>query len=141
MVSVDKAVRNGGEKWRWAEVHPHFAFPKDPTNTFYVAAKRLSLPGEGLAAIPGSGVFEYVDDAWRLTARDAKKPSEWSLPGGFFPKGRTPLSYYTSPDRWSQSGQNARLLTVGRGQEFVLDLDLYPELKVWLAKVVAGGRG
>ena len=44
---------------------------KDPTNTLYVAAKRLSLPGEGLAAIPGSGVFEYVDDAWRLTARSA----------------------------------------------------------------------
>ena len=112
----------------------------DPTNTLYVAAKRLSLPGEGLVATPGTGVFECVDDAWRLTARDATKPSEWSLPGGFLPKGRTPLSYHASPDRWFQSGQNAHLLTVGRGQEFVLDLGLYPELKGWLAKVIAGSR-
>jgi len=65
VVSVDKVVRNGGKKWRWAEAHPHFAFPRDSTNTLYVAAKRLSLPGEGLAATPGSGVFERVDKAKR----------------------------------------------------------------------------
>ena len=138
---VDEVVRSGGDDWRWAKTHPHLAFPIDPTNMLYVAAERLSVPGADLAATPGSGVFEFAEDVRRLTAQDAKRPSEWSLPGGFLPRGRQPMSYHTSPSRWSQSGDSAHLCAVARGQEFVLDLALYPELAGWLAVVIEGGRG
>ena len=137
VVSVDEVLRNGGKEWGWAMTHPHLSFPRDPTNTLYIASGELSLPGP---PTPGAGVFDYVDDARRLTAPDATKPSEWSLTIGFLPKGRPPLSYHKSPDRWSQCGQRARLRSVSRGQEFVLDLALYPELIGWLTEIVAGGR-
>ena len=115
----------------------HLSFPHDPTNTLYIASGQLSLPGP---PTPGAGVFDYVDDARRLSAPDATKPSEWSLPIGFLPKGRPPLSYHKSPDRWSRCGERARLRSVSRGQEFVLDLALYPELIGWLTEIIAGGR-
>jgi hypothetical protein len=133
---VDEVVRRGGEKWRWAGKHPHLAFQSDNTNTLYVASERLSLPG--LKGTPGSGVFDFFDDRRRLTAEEATSPSKWSLPAGFLPKGRTPLSYHGSPSRWSQCGDRTHLSTVARGQEFVLDLEHYPELTSWIAEVVVG---
>ncbi len=115
-------------------------FP-DRTNTLYVASERLSLPGKGVAKIPGSGVFEFVESRRRLTREGTKRPSEWSLPPGFLPKGRPPLSYHGLTSRWSECGDGALLSTVARGQEFVLDLELYPELIDWLADVIVGGLG
>ncbi len=138
LASVDEVVRRGGEPWRWARAHPHWAFPPDPTNTLYVAAERLSLPS---VVSPGFGVFDFVDRTRRLTRQEANGPSEWSLPGGFLPRGRPALTYHDSPSRWSRHGDRARLLAVARGQEFVLDLDLYPELIDWLVKVIAGDHG
>lgn len=140
VASVDKVVRTGGSTWRWAQAHPHWHLPTDPANTMYVAAERLSLPGGRLNGVPGSGVFDFVDPVQRLTAENAKSPLEWSLPLGFFPRGRAALTYHDSPARWSQADNRAHLVTVARGQEFVLDLELYPELTDWLADVIAGGR-
>jgi hypothetical protein len=134
---VDEVVRRGGKEWQWARKHPHLAFPPDQTNTLYVASKRLSLPGERRTPMPGSGVFDFVDSVRRLTAPESKKPSEWSLPGGFLPKGRPPLSYHRSPDRWSKRGDRVHLRCVAKGQEFVLNLDLYSELNDWLMKIIS----
>lgn len=137
---VDAVVRNGGEQWRWAMAHPHWAFPPNPTNTLYVASEQLSLPGGGPVALAGSGVFESANEGRRLTADNAKGASQWSLPGGFLPEGRQALSYHESPGRWSRSGNRAQLLAVARGQEFVLDLDLYPDLIEWIANVITGSQ-
>jgi putative DNA base modification enzyme with NMAD domain len=136
----DEIVRNGGELWRWARAHPHWAFPPDRTNTLYVASDVLSLPNGGPIGSPGSGVFDFVEGTRRLSRAGAASPSEWSLPSGFLPMGRPPLSYHDSPGRWSQGADRAHLLTVARGQEFVLDLEPYPELSDWLAKVLTEGR-
>ena len=67
---------------------------------------------------------------------DAKRASDWSLPPDFFPKKRPPLSYHSSRDRWSRRGGRTRLQAVARGQEFVLDLDLYPDLFAWIEEVI-----
>ncbi len=114
---VDEVVRPGGKQWRWARKHPHLAFPPDRTNTLYVASKRSTLPGNLRVALPGSGAFDFVDGVRRLTAPESKKPSEWSLPGGFLSKGRPPLSYHPSSDRWSKRGDRVNLLCVAKGQE------------------------
>ena len=135
---VDDVVRSGGSEWRWAQAHPHLAFPPDPTNTLYVANKALSLPGVDVGAIRGFGVFEFASDNRRLTAQGAKNASEWSLPSGFLPSGRPPLTYHGSLDRWTLKGQRAHLSVVAKGQEFVLDLAVYPELTAWLAETIAG---
>ena len=135
---VDDVVRSGGSEWRWAQAHPHLAFPPDPTNTLYVANKALSLPGVDVGAIRGFGVFEFASDKRRLTAQGAKNASEWSLPSGFLPSGRPPLTYHGSLDRWTLKGQRAHLSVVAKGQEFVLDLAVYPELTAWLAETIAG---
>ena len=68
----------------------------------------------------------------------AKNASEWSLPSGFLPSGRPPLTYHGSLDRWTLKGQRAHLSVVAKGQEFVLDLAVYPELTAWLAETIAG---
>ncbi len=128
---VDALVRTGNRDWRWALPHPHLAFQPDATNTLYAASDHVTL-GVGSLRLPGAGVFDFAHDGRRLTAEGASKPSEWSLPAGFLPRGRPALSYHGSAERWSTSGAQVRLLTVGRGQEFVLDLDSYPELTDWL---------
>ena len=111
---VDDVVRSGGSEWRWAQAHPHLAFPPDPTNTLYVANKALSLPGVDVGAIRGFGVFEFASDKRRLTAQGAKNASEWSLPSGFLPSGRPPLTYHGSLDRWTLKGQRAHLSVVAK---------------------------
>jgi hypothetical protein len=60
------------------------------------------------------------------------------MPHGFLPKGRAPLTYHPKPERWEDRGDEARLHVVGRGQEFVLDLEQYPELVEWIGDIVAG---
>jgi hypothetical protein len=110
--------------------------PRDPSNTLYVASERLSLPGKSLTSIPGSGVFELADRGRCLARRESLRPSQWSLPLGFLPRGRPPLSYHDSPARWSEAAGRANLAVVSRGQEFVLDLEYYPELTDWLAEVI-----
>jgi hypothetical protein len=135
---VDDVVRTGGKHWGWAKKHPHLEFETDATNTLYVAQDKLSLPGLRRKRLPGAGVFEFADEFRRLTAPDAKTTSEWSMPHGFLPKGRAPLTYHPKPERWEDRGDEARLHVVGRGQEFVLDLEQYPELVEWIGDIVAG---
>ncbi|MCG3134072.1 MAG: hypothetical protein HMLKMBBP_01358 [Planctomycetes bacterium] len=111
----------------------------DASNTLYVAARRLSLP-RLRRSVPGADVFDLATPTRRLTAEDAKGPTDWALPIGFMPRrGRRPLSYHGDPSRWRKPGSQARLRAVAKGQEFVLDLDEYPELLPWLAALLRDG--
>ncbi|MCG3135470.1 MAG: hypothetical protein HMLKMBBP_03126 [Planctomycetes bacterium] len=139
VLSVDDDVRRGGAKWKWTARHPHLAFEPDARNTLYVAARRLSLP-RLRRSVPGAGVFDFATPTRRLTAADAKSPTDWALPIEFMPRrGRRPLSYHGDRSRWRRSGGQARLRAVAKGQEFVLDLDEYPELLPWLAALLRDG--
>ena len=117
----------------WAGDHPHAARqPGARPDSLYIATDQLAVPGLR-ARLPGGGVFERSDPLLCLTA-DGRRRSEWRLPAWFHPAGRpAALSYHGRPRRWVPDGDHVRLQTVGRGQEFVLDCDAYPEAIGWLA--------
>lgn len=125
----------------WARYHPHFHGEPDPANTLYQASDSLPLPGvPGL--LPGSGVFPKLASEKVLTAPDSRLPTRWRLPEAFYPRaGRPALSYHTRPDRWRHAPPWCFLDCAARGQEFVLDLDAYPELIPWLAGLFKNGHG
>lgn len=118
----------------WARYHPHFYLPEEKNNTLYVAAKQLQL-FKTTEAINGAGLFNRPTDALKLTAPDARTPSQWRVPAWLYPsEGKTPLSYHHKMDRWQQpiSGKkHIALQGVARGQEFVLNSQDYPQAKRW----------
>jgi len=49
------------------------------------------------------------------------------------------MSYHEDLDRWEQSEDDVILRAVARGQEFVLDVDDYPEAIEWVVDVISHG--
>ena len=61
----------------------------------------------------------------------------WRLPSWMFPSfGRSALSYHKNLKYWDQLVDYTLLKSAGRGQEFVLDSDDYPEAVEWLANLI-----
>lgn len=120
----------------WAEYHPHVAQPDGRRfNTIYQSAKAFTVGG-ACPGVPGAGVFGHYDDRLRLTA-PGRSRSVWSLPDWFRPSGdRVALGYHGVLCRWSRDGDRVLLQTVGRGQEFVLDVAQYPEAIGWATGLV-----
>jgi hypothetical protein len=137
-LQVGKVIRVGEDPVpAWAAYHPHFDGVPRRKNTLYVARRRLRLGGEELA-FPGGGLFGQLRPELRLTAPGAGR-SVWRLPGWFHPgEDRPPLGAHGNRERWSREGGFTRLATVPRGQEFVLDLDAYPEAHTWLRSLLSG---
>jgi hypothetical protein len=140
VAGVDELVRPAlrTTSWRWAGGHPHLVYPPDPSNTLYVAADRLSVPGARAAA---AGVLEHFHPARQLTAPDARTPSSWLLPAFMMPNGRPALSYHDDPARWTRQGTHVALQAASRGQEFVLDASLYDGALDWVASLLRGHGG
>ena len=126
----------------WAAYHPHFQFLAEgraKNNTLYVAGTTLKIPGLGRGQIPGGGVFCNSSDNLPLTAPGQTR-GIWLLPKWFSPaKGRPPLSYHDDQSRWESTEGGVLLRTASRGQEFVLDLDHYPEGIDWVRELAVGG--
>ncbi len=140
VVSVDETVRgDSGGEWRWAQDHPHLAFESDPTNTLYVAAKHLSLPGIRASNRPGAGAFDFFAANRQLTAGDSPNTSTWALPPWFLPGPRPPLSFNSNPKRWTVRGNQLFLKAASRGQEFILEAREYPEAIPWAVALLAEG--
>lgn len=132
--SIINLSNNPDLKFSWALDHPHVAKPYKSwtNNTLYIASESLSIT-KSLKGISGGGVFPKYHDSLRLTDPESKNRSKWQLPGWFYPaKGKPPLSYHSNLANWKRRGKNVILSSVGRGQEFVLDADLYPEARGWL---------
>lgn len=115
----------------WARQHPHGAHPgRDRWDALYLSTPRLDLPGASQA---GAGVFPRFHPRLCLTDPAGLHRSRWRLPRWFHGAGRRSwLSYHGNPDRWHLFPDFVQLQTVGRGQEFVLDGDDYPEVTAWL---------
>ena len=123
----------------WARHHPHLASNyRDDKNTVYEASNRLELGGDDDGRkIAGWGVFRRFDRRLALTDPNGAGVSNWRLPRWFYPDGsKPPLTYHPDPRRWRRDANNAYLRSVGRGQEFVLDLPHYPEATDWLLDLV-----
>jgi Nucleotide modification associated domain 3 len=113
----------------WAYAHPHLAAPERyKNNTLYFASDRLSSIG---LKTRGAGTFDQIKSELILTEANSNC-SVWQLPRWFHPNGRPALSYHSKRSRWTDCDHSMRLQSVGRGQEFVLDVDQYPEARDWL---------
>jgi putative DNA base modification enzyme with NMAD domain len=131
--NVAKATNALAGKMPWAARHPHLAAPERyKNNTLYFASDRLS--SIGLNATRGAGTFNRFEPGLILTEAGSNC-SVWQLPRWFSPAGRPPLSYHGKRTRWTECGTSMRLQSVGRGQEFVLDVDRYPEARAWLRSI------
>ena len=91
--------------------------------------------GESIA--PGAGCFLKSHERLVLTNPNGSGVTDWRLPQCFYPdNGKCPLTYHRNPDRWKHGTKYAYLQSVGRGQEFVLDLDQYPGVTDWLMESI-----
>ena len=68
----------------WARYHPHFHRPPSRSNTLYLAADRLDLPGA--PEVAGAGHFPRYRDPLQLTAADARRAGTGTCPGGCTPE-------------------------------------------------------
>lgn len=125
------------EREPWIADHPHVAgkhYDNDASNTLYVAAARSRWLDEGSAQ--GGGRFPCYHDDLRLTVPGSNR-SRWSLPHWFMAEANDPtLSYHTNAKRWARDGDRVQLQSVGRGQEFVMDLAQIPESEPWLSELI-----
>ena len=128
------------EAMPWARYHPHFHGQPDAGNTLYESSDACQLP-TGVEVFPGSGVFPRLREELVLTDPQSRLPTRWRLPAAFYPsEDRPPLSYHTKPERWQLKSPWCYLDCAARGQEFVLNLDSYPDLTDWLSALLRTGH-
>ncbi len=118
----------------WLVHHPHLVFAGaiGSQNTIYVAAERLTLAGQQVAA-PGAGVFTHWSPQLQLTAIGCNR-SIWDLPSWMMPGSGLPsaLTYHGRLERWEDRGDRVRLASVAKGQEFVQDIGEHSEALAWV---------
>jgi len=138
----------GPKDLRWARGHPHFWGERGAGNTLYLAADRLADAGAlpGARRLPGAGLFPRFERRLCLTARPGAVPRGlWKLPEWMHTPGRGPLlTHHTDQGRWKRAHGGWLLRTVGRGQEFVIDLDRTPDpakAARWLQDLIKVGVG
>ncbi len=123
---------------KWAAHHPHYKKRKydDKLDCIYISTDLLELPDRKINRA-GAGIFSRFDDSLQLT-EPGKSRSVWRLPSWFDPRGKkSGLTYHGKKSRWKTLNKDRiRLNSVGRGQEFVLDCDDYPEAIPWLASLL-----
>jgi hypothetical protein len=130
-----------GDRWRvdkeksripvWAAEHPHITAKNYHTNNMiYVAA--------GTGSTYNAGTFRSFANDLVLTDPSQRLRSRWRLPRWFDPAGRrSRLSCHDKLERWGPpDGNYTYLRTVGRGQEFVLDTNDYPEAEGWAKTLI-----
>jgi hypothetical protein len=131
------AINNIGQfnnPYPWLANHPHLH--RDFTsNTIYIGSERLMI-GNETTNVRGGGVFSTLNENLILTDQQQRLRTIWKLPPWFYPfnpnNNRPSLSYHGDQNRWAiNEDGSVRLQTVGRGQEFVLDVDHYPEAVQW----------
>jgi Nucleotide modification associated domain 3 len=120
----------------WAADHPHFDGDKKyPLNTIYTSTEKLTLHNLETKSA-GAGAFNQYHDSLCLTAAGQLR-SRWRLPIWFHPGGKkSSLSYHGNLGRWLLQDDHVLLQSAGRGQEFVLDCEEYPEAIAWLTEIV-----
>ncbi len=121
----------------WALYHPHSqVVDPAPNESLYISTSRLDLPGLK-ANVPGGGIFSNFAPELCLTDRGQTLRSKWRLPGWIYPSdGKPALSFHDDPQVWDRDGSDVLLSTAGRGQEFVLDCDHYPQAIPWLTNLL-----
>ncbi|HME71772.1 MAG TPA: hypothetical protein VKM54_18150 [Myxococcota bacterium] len=143
---VVPVAKLGPRDLRWARRHPHFWGERGARNTLYLAADRFAADAAspGARRLPGAGLFPRFEQRLCLTAQPGVVPRGlWKLPGWMHRPGRAPLlTHHTDPGRWTRTEEGWLLRSVGRGQEFVIDLDRIAnpgEAIAWLRELLRVG--
>lgn len=125
----------------WAHYHPHCLADFSGHNVIYSSRRYLDLGQQQLPAkIQGAGLFKNYRPELCLTAPGCSR-SQWRLPLWMHPEDRnSTLSYHSDRKRWNKDDKHALLKSAARGQEFVLDLEDYPEGIGWLRELIIGVR-
>ncbi len=116
----------------WGKYHPHYK-KQSNKNGIFVSSDYLQLNGKKIRKA-GASIFEKYRAELLLTCSDEKK-SIWKLPTFFWPdeKIKPSLTYHKVEKRWKRFSDHLELQSVGRGQEFVLDIgDNNKEAGAWL---------
>jgi hypothetical protein len=119
----------------WLHDHPHVqhAARIGMDNTVYVAGD--SVAGSA-GSLPAAGTFKDWGPDLQLTAQGATR-SIWRVPRWLLKDPQRPgLSYHGDPGRWSVERDSCLLQTVGKGQEFVIDMGDCGEASHWLQALV-----
>ncbi|PSB14078.1 hypothetical protein C7B76_17540 [filamentous cyanobacterium CCP2] len=134
-------ARYSSDDWQsfpnWMLGHPHCQSSKrNQLDSVYVSTATLEwnalCPLAPSGDRPGAGLFHQFRPELALTAPGYTR-SYWQLPEWFHPQNRrSTLSYHANLSRWSLQTGSSLLKTVGRGQEFVLNCEDYPEAIGWL---------
>lgn len=124
------------EEWMKEHSHLQGVLYNRELDTVYFPTKYLILDGEK-TNLSGCGYFPKKHDEIVLTARGENR-SIWELPSWFFPGNeKTPLTYHGNLSRWNLYGDKVFLKTVGRGQEFILNSEEYPQSICWLKNLIS----
>lgn len=121
----------------WTHDHPHYKVRKySGLDSIYISTSQLRLPGTEIHK-PGAGMFHMYTPELCLTAPHRSR-SIWQLPAWFYPQEPfSSLSYHSNLSRWELNGDTVLLRSVGRGQEFVLDCQEYPQAVQWLCQLLS----
>ena len=134
-LQVERRIRSDDKSAlpTWAASHPHYLRAKSGTlDSIYTSSDVLNVPNIS-GDVAGGGVFGTFDPRLCLT-QHGKTRSLWQLPPWFDPEGKeSALSYHGNRARWTSCDGYVTLQSVGRGQEFVISCDEYPEAIDWLA--------
>lgn len=131
-------------KHRWLAEHPHVAHAPSigSPNRIYIASDVLTIEGKR-SALPGGGAFDRWSPELQLTSSSSSLRSIWDLPGWAMPGAGLPsaLTYHSDPNRWAVRDGRARLQTVAKGQEFVLDVGTHAAAHSWVRALIASHSG
>ncbi|CAJ0896550.1 Nmad3 family putative nucleotide modification protein [Ralstonia flatus] len=119
----------------WLEDHPHVQHASviGKNNTLYVAGDSLSGMRD---RVPAAGTFRNWGPSLQLTAPGHTR-SIWRLPRWTLnDPSRPTLSYHPKPARWLAEQDHVTLQTVGKGQEFVIDVGECQDAAKWLQRLI-----
>lgn len=137
VIDLSSGRTSDWSRYPWLCNHPHVNRGAEPNNTIYVARERLGLPGHLGSGVDGGGRLSKLVDANTLTAAGQPMKSVWSLPDWFGPESGRALSYHTDPARWSTYPTGLNLRSVGRGQEFVIDVGDDERAMQWVTELIS----
>jgi hypothetical protein len=127
----------------WLADHPHLqhATSIGSNNTVYLATPQLRI-GNTYTKVAGAGIFRQWSPLLQLTAPEQNR-SVWLLPGWMLPaNGQPALSYHPKAQAWERlPGDQVRVQTAAKGQEFVLDTPDFPAAQKWLKRLFAQEGG
>lgn len=124
----------------WLAQHPHMRGTRAANNTLHIASDRLVLGGVD-TGLPGAAGFNTFQPGLVLTENGMSK-SVWRVPSWMAPAAGSTMSYHGDEKRWEAIDDNAaRLRSVAKGQEFVMDVGQRGEAMEWIRQAAIRGLG